>query len=52
VRAQGVGLDDFLARWVNRILRKDPSSWPLGPPALVGAPVADTAPAIAAEAAR
>ena len=24
VRAQGVGLDDFVARWVNRILRRSP----------------------------
>ena len=35
VRAQGVGLDDFVARWVNRILRRDSSDWPTGPPALV-----------------
>ena len=37
VRAQGVGLDDFFARWVNRILRRPPQSsrWarrPGGPP--------------------
>ena len=36
VRAQGVGLDDFLARWVNRVLRRRPGDLPLGPPALVG----------------
>ena len=35
VRAQGVGLDDFVARWVNRILRRDSSTWPAGPPALL-----------------
>jgi hypothetical protein len=35
VRAQGVGLDDFLARWVNRILRRNPADLPLGPPLLV-----------------
>jgi hypothetical protein len=35
VRAQGVGLDDFVARWVNRILRRPPGSLPLGPPLLV-----------------
>ena len=37
IRAQGVGLDDFFARWVNRILRRAPADLPLGPPALVGA---------------
>jgi hypothetical protein len=36
IRAQGVGLDDFFARWVNRILRRSPQDLPLGPPALVG----------------
>jgi len=35
VRAQGVGLDDFFARWTNRILRRDPSELPIGPPLLV-----------------
>jgi hypothetical protein len=35
IRAQGVGLDDFFARWVNRILRRSPQSLPLGPPTLV-----------------
>ncbi|HEX4219606.1 MAG TPA: hypothetical protein VHZ02_14620 [Acidimicrobiales bacterium] len=35
VRAQGVGLDDFLARWVNRILRRPPADLPLGPPILI-----------------
>ncbi|MGA3149729.1 MAG: hypothetical protein ABSF33_19990 [Acidimicrobiales bacterium] len=36
IRAQGVGLDDFFARWVNRILRRSPQDLPLGPPTLVG----------------
>ncbi len=35
VRAQGVGLDDFFARWANRILRRSPADLPLGPPTLV-----------------
>ena len=38
IRAQGVGLDDFFARWANRILRRSPAELPLGPPALVEAP--------------
>jgi hypothetical protein len=37
VRAQGVGLDDFVARWVNRILRRNSDGWPPGPPTLVSA---------------
>ncbi len=36
VRAQGVGLDDFVSRWVNRALRRSPDDLPAGPPALVG----------------
>jgi hypothetical protein len=36
VRAQAVGLDDFVARWVNRILRRRAEDLPTGPPALVG----------------
>ncbi len=35
VRAQGVGLDDFFARWVNRVLRRSPDALPLGPATLV-----------------
>jgi hypothetical protein len=35
VRSQGVGLDDFVARWVNRILRRNPADLPLGPRLLV-----------------
>ena len=37
IRAQGVGLDDFFARWANRILRRSPADLPLGPPKLVEA---------------
>lgn len=36
VRAQGVGLDDFFARWVNRLLRRSAGDLPLGPVTLVG----------------
>jgi hypothetical protein len=36
IRAQGVGLDDFFARWVNRVLRRSAQDLPLGPPELVG----------------
>ena len=35
VRAQGVGLDDFVARWVNRILRRSSVDWPEGPAKLI-----------------
>jgi hypothetical protein len=38
IRAQGVGLDDFFARWSNRILRRPPDTLPLGPPTLMGPP--------------
>jgi hypothetical protein len=38
IRAQAVGLDDFVARWVARILRRDQSRIPLGPPTLVAPP--------------
>jgi hypothetical protein len=38
VRAQGVGLDDFFARWANRVLRRPAGSLPLGPPTLVAPP--------------
>jgi hypothetical protein len=38
VRAQGVGLDDFILRWGNRLIgrRKRVKDWPEGPPLLVG----------------
>jgi len=35
LRSQGVGLDDFVARWTNRLLRRDPATMPKGPPLLV-----------------
>jgi hypothetical protein len=39
VRAQGVGLDDFVAKWVNRLLRRSSEDWPPGPPILVNPPL-------------
>jgi hypothetical protein len=51
IRAQGVGLDDFFARWTNRILRRTPASLPLGPPALVSSTSAEV-PALSAPPAR
>ena len=47
VRAQGVGLDDFVARWVNRILRRNSDDWPPGPPTLVAALAIQEIPALA-----
>ncbi len=37
IRAQGVGLDDFILRWGNRLIgrRKKVAGWPAGPPLLV-----------------
>jgi hypothetical protein len=37
IRAQGVGLDDFVLRWGNRLIgrRKKIADWPEGPPLLV-----------------
>lgn len=37
IRAQGVGLDDFIFRWGNRLLgrRSTIADWPEGPPLLV-----------------
>jgi hypothetical protein len=40
IRAQGVGLDDFIARWVNRVLRRSADQLPLGPAALTAPPPA------------
>ena len=37
VRSQAVGLDDFLARWVNRILRRKQAP-AVGPPRLISLP--------------
>jgi hypothetical protein len=36
IRAQGVGLDDFILRWGNRLIgrRKSLANWPVGPPLL------------------
>jgi hypothetical protein len=37
IRAQGVGLDDFIFRWGNRLVgrRKRVQDWPAGPPLLL-----------------
>jgi hypothetical protein len=37
IRSQGVGLDDFVLRWGNRVIgrRKRIADWPVGPPLLV-----------------
>ena len=37
IRAQGVGLDDFILRWGNRLIgrRRKVADWPEGPPLLV-----------------
>lgn len=37
IRAQGVGLDDFIFRWSNRLIgrRRKVAAWPEGPPLLV-----------------
>lgn len=37
IRAQGVGLDDFLSRWTNRLLHRPSDSLPVGPPLLIAA---------------
>jgi hypothetical protein len=36
IRAQGVGLDDFILRWANTLIgrRKRVANWPVGPPLL------------------
>ena len=43
IRAQGVGLDDFCARWTDKILRRAAANLPLGPgmPATSQAPTGD-----------
>jgi hypothetical protein len=38
IRAQAVGLDDFFARWVARVLRRSAADTPLGPATLVAPP--------------
>jgi len=42
IRAQGVGLDDFILRWGNRLIGrgKRVADWPEGPPLLVQPKVA------------
>ena len=42
IRAQGVGLDDFILRWGNRLIGrgKRVADWPDGPPLLVEPKVA------------
>jgi hypothetical protein len=35
LRSQGVGVDDFLARWTNRLLRRGAEDLPVGPRRLV-----------------
>lgn len=44
IRAQGVGLDDFIFRWANRLIgrRRRIADWPEGPPLLVEAKAAPT----------
>jgi hypothetical protein len=37
VRSQTVGLDSFVTRWADRVLRRAPGSRPLGPARLVAA---------------
>jgi hypothetical protein len=38
VRSQGVGLDGFVARIANRVLRRRPDTVPAGPPLLIAPP--------------
>ncbi len=45
VRSQGVGLDDFCARWTNRLLRRKPGRLPKGPPLLISPPTPPALPA-------
>ena len=40
VRSQGVGLDGFINRWANRLVRRDVRALPTGPPLLVDPPKA------------
>ena len=40
VRSQGVGMDNFIARVVNRAMRRDQDELPQGPPLLVETPLA------------
>ena len=40
VRSQGVGMDNFIARLTNRVLRRDLAELPTGPPLLIEAQLA------------
>lgn len=40
VRSQGVGMDNFIARLTNRVLRRDITELPAGPPLLIEAQLA------------
>jgi hypothetical protein len=44
VRSQGVGMDNFIARLANRVLRRDPAELSPGPPLLIDAHLALPAP--------
>jgi hypothetical protein len=45
IRSQGVGLDDFIQRWGNRLIGRGHkvADWPVGPPLLCGTEVGDGA---------
>jgi hypothetical protein len=43
VRAQAVGLDDFVSRGVNFLLHRSPDELPVGPPSLVNGLVSPAA---------
>jgi len=51
VRSQGVGMDNFIARLTNRLMRRDLAELPAGPPLLIEAQLALPAPAPAVDAA-
>ena len=42
LRSQGVGLDSFVHRWVDRVLRRDRNGGPTGPRLLFTPPEAPT----------
>lgn len=52
VRAQGVGLDDFCARWTDKILRRTTANLPLGPGVASGAPARGTSASTSTDPAR
>jgi hypothetical protein len=45
VRSQGVGMDNFIGRVTNRVMRRDPAELPAGPPLLVDGQLALPSPA-------